>query len=58
MTVANTLAYYDTAIIMTAKSLIVQVPGGCFDNTSIPLLLIIGHNKLESLSLSNLSSLA
>jgi len=27
--VKNTLAYYDTVMIMTEKSLIVQAPGGC-----------------------------
>ncbi len=29
MQVADTLAYYDTAIITAVKSLIVQAPGAC-----------------------------
>ena len=29
MGVANTLAYYDTAIITAVKSFIVQAPGAC-----------------------------
>jgi hypothetical protein len=50
MQVANTLAYYDTAIITAVKSLIVQALGPVFKN-----LYVRNFNKLECIEGLSLS---
>jgi hypothetical protein len=41
MQVANTLAYYDTAIITVVKSFIVQAPGACTINLFTSIIVAI-----------------
>ncbi len=41
MQVANTLAYYDTAIFTAVKSFVVQAPGACIINLFTSIIVAI-----------------